>query len=95
MIEREATIRNHAGIHCRPSSVIIRAAKDYRARIRVTAPLGTTNLRSILELMTLELIPGATVKIRVDGPNEKRVCDELVTLFETHFDFPDAHGVGG
>jgi len=95
MIERTATILNPAGIHCRPSSIIIRAARDYPGRILVTAPAGSTELRSILDLMTLELSPGTEVSIQIEGPDAEHVCDELVTLFETEFDFPDAHGIGG
>ena len=88
MIEKTATIQNAQGIHCRPSALIARFAAGYEGSIRVTAERGETSLRSILELMSLELYPGSRVTIRVDGPDEEAVCRQLVELFETHFDFP-------
>jgi len=45
-------------------------------------------LRSILELMTLELFLGSQVTVRVNGPDEETFCKDVVALFETHFDFP-------
>lgn len=68
--------------------MIVRFVGNYAGEILVEAERGQTGLRSILELMALELFPGSQVAIRVSGPDEKRFCDELVRLFETHFDFP-------
>ncbi len=88
MIERTATIRNAQGIHCRPSAMIVRFAATYEGEIAVRGVRGTASLRSIMELMSLELFPGTQVTIRVSGPDEQWFCEELVNLFETHFDFP-------
>lgn len=88
MIEKTATIQNTQGIHCRPSAMIIRFAGAYAGEISVSGERGNTALRSILELMSLELFPGSQVTIRVNGPDESHFCQELVDLFETHFDFP-------
>jgi phosphotransferase system HPr (HPr) family protein len=88
MIEKTATIQNAQGIHCRPSAMIVRFAGNYAGVISVRGERGITALRSIMELMALELFPGAMVTIQVSGPDEESVCEDLVSLFETHFDFP-------
>ncbi len=88
MVEMTATVQNGQGIHCRPSAVIVKYVADYEGDITVNGEKGETSLRSILELMTLELFPGSQVTIRVDGPNEETFCRDVVALFETHFDFP-------
>jgi phosphocarrier protein HPr len=88
MVEHQATVRNEHGIHCRPSTVIVKYIADYEGQIEVRGVKGRTDLRSVLELMALELFPGAEVSIRVNGPREEQVCNDLVALFETHFDFP-------
>ncbi len=88
MVEMTATVQNGQGIHCRPSDVIVKYVADYEGDITVNGEKGETSLRSILELMTLELFPGSQVTIRVDGPNEETFCRDVVALFETHFDFP-------
>lgn len=88
MVERVATIQNAQGIHCRPSAVIVQYGTSYAGQIEVVTERGRTALRSIMELMTLELYPGVEVNIKVTGPDEEAVADKLVSLFETHFDFP-------
>jgi phosphotransferase system HPr (HPr) family protein len=88
MKEAKAIIQNAQGIHCRPSAVIVKHVTGYDGKITVSSDRGIANLSSIMELMTLELYPGSEVTIRVDGPEEERVCQELVELFESHFDFP-------
>ena len=88
MVEMTATIQNSQGIHCRPSAVIVKHVAGYEGNIMVRGEKGETSLRSILELMTLELFPGSQVRVEVQGPNEELFCKDLVVLFETHFDFP-------
>ncbi|MDP6526373.1 MAG: HPr family phosphocarrier protein [Kiritimatiellia bacterium] len=88
MIKMTANINNHAGIHCRPSAVIVKAMLEYEGLITVSNELGEANLKSVMGLMTLALRQGNNISISVDGPNEKEICEKLVELFETHFDFP-------
>ena len=88
MVERTAIIQNAHGIHCRPAALIIEEAKDYPGEIRLTAPSGETELRSILELVSLGLEQDVKVKIQVSGQDEENFNQILVELFETHFDFP-------
>ncbi len=88
MVEHSATIRNEHGIHCRPSTVIVKYVAGYEGRIEVVGIKGRTSLHSVLELMSLELFPGAEITVRVTGPDEEQMCNDLVALFETHFDFP-------
>jgi len=89
VIQRSATIRNSAGIHCRPSASIIKFANNYPGDITICTEDGEeVDLRSMLALVALGLEEGATVTVWVSGPDEETFCDELVELFERHFDFP-------
>jgi len=88
LIERIATVRNRDGIHCRPSTVIVKSVIEYQGSIRVFNNRGESDLKSVLTLMALELLPGDTVTIQVSGPQEDERCAALVGLFETRFDFP-------
>ena len=88
MVEKTATIQNDHGIHCRPSSVIMKYAAGYKGKIRVIGERGESDLSSVMDLMIMELGKGSRVTIRVSGENEEAMCDELVALFEKHFDFP-------
>ena len=88
MFETKATIRNEAGIHCRPSAILIKTGMAYAGKILVTAESGTCTLTSALECIMLGLEKGAKVTIQVTGPNEEEFGKKLAELFETHFDFP-------
>lgn len=88
MFEAKATIRNEAGIHCRPSAILIKEGMAYTGDILVTAESGTCTLTSALECIMLGLEKGTEVTIRVTGPDEETFGKKLGELFETHFDFP-------
>lgn len=87
-VSGKATIHNEAGIHCRPSTHIIKSVKDYPGTFRVWCAEGESDLRSMLSLMMLSLTCGTEVEIEVDGPDEEARLAELITLFETEYDFP-------
>jgi phosphotransferase system HPr (HPr) family protein len=87
VIERIAIVRNDAGIHCRPSAVIIKAASQYAGEITVFTGAGDVDLHSMLALVALGLDVGSEVRIRVTGPDEEAFCALLAELFETRFDF--------
>ena len=89
MYQQTVVIRNRAGIHCRPSSVIMFAAEPYSAthEILITGPRGASKLGSILDLLTMGLQKGEEVTISVTGEKEEELCGKLAELFETEFDF--------
>ncbi len=79
MKERIVTIRNKAGIHCRPSSMIL-------STIQQKYPLHTIlidkdgeeiELNSILNLISLGLACNEQAKLIVSGPDEDKAVDEI------------------
>lgn len=88
MATRTATVTNEYGIHVRPSAVIAKEARAYAGTIAVTSARGVTvDGKNLLGLISLGVTCGQTVTIRVDGPDEDRVCTRLAELFESRFDF--------
>jgi phosphocarrier protein len=88
MFEATAVVQNEAGIHCRPSAILVQEGSTYSGEILVSAASGTCTLTSALELIMLGLEKGTEVKIQVQGPDEETMGRKLVELFEKHFDFP-------
>jgi phosphocarrier protein HPr len=88
MVEVKVVVQNEAGIHCRPSAILVKEGCAYTGEILVTAASGTCTLTSALELIMLGLEKGAKVDIQVTGPDEEAFARRLGELFETHFDFP-------
>ena len=91
MQERVVTIKNNAGIHCRPSGVILTAIKnefpDHTFQL-LTADGEVTPLDSILALISLALTKGTAVRLQVEGANEEKAVKRIGDLFEYEFDFP-------
>jgi phosphotransferase system HPr (HPr) family protein len=90
MVETTAVIKNEAGIHCRPTAVITQAAAGFKSKITISAPAGTCQLGSALELMMLGLEQGTQITIQASGADETEAAAKFKELFETEFDFPNA-----
>jgi phosphocarrier protein len=88
MFETTAIVQNEAGIHCRPSAVLVKEGSAYDGVILVEAASGSCNLTSALECIMLGLEKGAEVTIQVTGPDEEAFANKIKDLFEFHFDFP-------
>ncbi|MBE6357123.1 MAG: HPr family phosphocarrier protein [Lentisphaerae bacterium] len=91
MQKRIVTVRNRAGIHCRPSGVILTAIKnefpDHFFQV-ITNDGEVTELDSMLALISLGLGKGTSVTLQVEGIDEERAIVRIGDLFEYEFDFP-------
>lgn len=88
MVEKTAVVQNSAGIHVRPSGVIIEAVNKSPAKISAESNGFNVELNSVMALLSLGLVQGDEVRIRVEGPGEEETAEKMVELFERHFDFP-------
>lgn len=91
MKERVFTVRNKAGIHCRPSSVILNTINKefpYHAFYVETSDGQETELNSILTLISLGLTVGTKAVLKAEGPDEEKAIRRIGDLFENEFDFP-------
>lgn len=85
MIEREVTVRNRAGLHTRPASMIVKTASKFDAEIFLRRDNYEINGKSVIGVMTLAAEEGATLTLVVDGDDEEAAVDALVELFEDGF----------
>ncbi|MBN1648699.1 MAG: HPr family phosphocarrier protein [Spirochaetales bacterium] len=91
MISRKVTVRNKAGIHVRPSTIILEAAQKYSADIKLRAKGIEAELSgpaAALSLLAMGLKHGDSAELQVSGPNEKKVCENMAGLLEKVYDFP-------
>lgn len=86
MITQMVTVKNEAGLHARPSSVLVKTASRFQSEFFIEMYGYRVNGKSILGVMTLAAEMGAEMKLIVDGPDEKRALAELVRLFENKFE---------
>jgi phosphocarrier protein len=88
MLTREVTVRNRAGVHTRPASIIVRTASRFESEFFIQKDGYEINGKSIIGVMTLAAEQGATLELQFDGPDEESAADALETLFEKGFGEP-------
>ena len=89
MKEKTLTINNHAGIHCRPLSVIMAAVNECQdSSFNLKTPNGDSELTSILEVLSLCIQYKDKVTLQVTGGDEDAALKKIGDLFEYEFDFP-------
>lgn len=84
MYEKTATIVNKTGLHARPASVFVNAAKGYQSRITIKnlSSGKSADAKSMLMLMTLALTRGTEICLSAEGEDERKAIDELAALIE-------------
>jgi phosphocarrier protein HPr len=87
MAKARVKIRNEAGIHLRPSVLVLKSITDYQGTVTLKTRTRTAPLTSVLDLMALGLVKGDKATVIVTGPDEKEVCAKVAKLLETKFDF--------
>ena len=85
MITREVTVRNRAGVHTRPASMIVREASRFASEFFIRKDGYEINGKSIIGVMTLAAEQGATLDLLFEGPDENDAADALADLFERGF----------
>ena len=80
MVESEVLIRAVNGLHTRPASLFVKAAKGYQSDISVVSGTQSVNAKSLFKLQTLGLTRGTTITIRAEGPDAERAVTALSQL---------------
>lgn len=89
MQQNTVTVVNINGIHCRPSSAIVRVAMKYGSSLRVESDNGSANLKSMIEIITLAIHCGDSVNLTAEGDDEVEAIEAISDAFTTHYDYPD------
>ena len=85
MYMREVTIKNQIGLHARPATFFIQKANEFKSSIWVEKDERRVNAKSLLGVLSLGIVGGATIRIIADGAEEQNAVDSLVNLVETGF----------
>lgn len=86
MTEQIVTIQNRAGIHARPSALLVQTTKDFKCNIYLEKDGDRVNGKSIMGIITLGAAYGTEIKISAEGPDEQAAVDALVKLFNSKFE---------
>jgi phosphocarrier protein len=78
-------VTNKAGIHARPSSLIVKTATKFDSKIILTKGKHVANAKSIMEVMTLAAACGEVLELKTDGLDEILAANAIEELFKTNF----------
>jgi phosphocarrier protein len=85
MYEKTITVINRAGLHARPSSLVVEKTKDFKSSIHFQCGQNTINAKSILGIITLGAAYGSKIRIFAEGEDEQEAVETLARLFESKF----------
>jgi phosphocarrier protein len=86
MVEQTVTIQNRAGIHARPSAMLVQAAKDFQSNIYFEKGNDRINGKSIMGILTLGASFGTEIKVIAEGEDEQKALEAMVNLFNKKFE---------
>ena len=79
-------VLNRAGIHARPSAIIVQGIKNLKSNIYIEKDAFRINAKSIMGIITLCAGYGAELKLITEGEDETAAMEVLVKLFESKFE---------
>jgi len=68
--------------------IMLAVQEFHNCKITISSKHGSSDLESILSLISLGLERGDEVTVTADGENEEVACSRIADLFAHEFDFP-------
>lgn len=79
-MERDFLITNEQGIHARPATTLVQKANKFKSEISITFNGITTDLKSIMGVLSMGVTRGSLVTIRIEGSDEAEALKEITKL---------------
>jgi len=86
MTEKITVIKNRAGIHARPATLIVKEASKFKSNVYIEKGSEKINAKSILCILTLGGTYESEIKIIADGEDEIEAVDALINLIDSKFE---------
>ncbi|TVR19254.1 MAG: HPr family phosphocarrier protein [Balneolaceae bacterium] len=85
MVKKVVEVKNEAGLHARPASVLVKTASRFKADFTIKMYGYAVNGKSILGVMTLAAEHGAEMELIFEGEDEQEALEQVAALFENKF----------
>lgn len=86
MVKRQVEIVNQTGLHARPASDFVLAAKKFESNITICKEGGQpVNAKSVVRILAEGIGQGTRLELAADGADEKQALEELTALIESGF----------
>lgn len=82
MVKKEVTITNNIGLHARPATFFIQKANTFKSSVWIEKEERKVNAKSLLGVLSLGIVQGASIAIVADGSDEEAAVNGLVDLIQ-------------
>ena len=86
MVTKKIIVQNRAGIHARPSSLIVQTASKFQSNVMFEKENVTVNAKSIMGVMTMAAGYQTELTVSADGVDEAEAVAALEQLFAAKFE---------
>ena len=86
MFEKKVVVTSDAGVHARPSMMIVKEAMKYEnCSVEIVKDEVTADCKSIMTVLGLAMIKGAELTVRANGKDEEEIVETIVSMIESGF----------
>ena len=82
MINKEVVVRCESGLHNRQATYFVQKANEYSCSIWLESDNRKMNAKSLLGIMSLGIVTGASVTLSAVGPDEEDAINALEALLQ-------------
>lgn len=77
MIKREVTVLLDRGLETRPVALLVQMASRFQSEVYLESDNRRVNAKSIMGMMSLNILPGKELKVITKGNDEQQAMDEI------------------
>ena len=81
MIKKPITIHLSTGLEASPVAQLVQVARQFNSEIYVEVGKKKVNAKSIMGMMSLNLIGGEEITVVTDGEDEQKAAEGIKTFF--------------
>ena len=82
MYNKEIIVRCESGLHNRQATYFVQKANEFESSIWLESGTRKMNAKSLLGIMSLSIVTGATVNVSASGADEEAAVNALETLLQ-------------
>lgn len=82
MFKKEVVVRCESGLHNKQATYFVQKANEFDCNIWVESGSRKMNAKSLLGIMSLGIVTGATVTLSADGSGAEAAVNALETLLQ-------------
>ena len=82
MINKEVMVCCESGLHNKQATYFVQKANEFESNIWLESGTRKMNAKSLLGIMSLSIVTGATVNLSADGHDAEAAVEALETLLQ-------------